>query len=83
MELAKVQPRGQVTVPRAIRRAAGIEPGDVVAFAVTAPGRVELRALPRLTLAELLRRYHVDRAYDDAREREAWQSEAVKDVLGE
>ena len=83
MDLGKIQSRGQVTVPRMIRDAAGVHPGDTVSFVVTAPGVVELRALPRMTLREALERYSVDRPYDDSGERDSWQEEALKDILGE
>jgi AbrB family looped-hinge helix DNA binding protein len=83
MQIAKILARGQVTVPRAIRQAVGLKPGDVVAFYVTAEGRVELRPFPRLTLAEALARYHVDDPADYERDPEAWQDLAVLDVIGE
>ena len=82
MQLAKVLARGQVTVPRTIRKAAGLKSGDIVAFEVTGPGRVELRALPRLTLAEALARYRIEGPVDDALDRQAWQQSAAEDVLG-
>ena len=81
MQLSKILARGQVTLPRNIRRAAGLEPGDVVAFEVTAPGRVELRALPRLRLSEALERYRVTGTVDDAADRVAWQTHAAQDVV--
>lgn len=82
MQLAKMLTRGQITLPRSIRGAAGIKPGDVLAVAVTGPGRVELRALPRLTLAETFERYRIESPIDEARDREAWQAKAAEDVLG-
>jgi AbrB family looped-hinge helix DNA binding protein len=39
-----VSPKGQVTIPVAIRRLLGVEPGDKVAFSVQ-NGKVELRAV--------------------------------------
>jgi hypothetical protein len=41
-----------------------------------------VRALPRLTLAESFERYHIDESIDDGRDREVWQDEAAKDVMG-
>ena len=82
MKVGKVLTRGQVTLPRAIRQAAGIRPGDVVAFEVTAPGCVEVRALPRLDLAEALERYRIPGAVDDVADRDAWQAKAAEDVIG-
>ena len=46
MQIGKLQTRGQVTLPRVIRQAAGLQPGDVVAFEVTAPGRVRAQLKP-------------------------------------
>ena len=80
--LGKVLPRGQVTLPRAIRRAAGLKPGDQVIFRATGPGRVEMTVLPRLTLAEALERYRIEGPIDDAADREEWQAVAARDVLG-
>jgi AbrB family looped-hinge helix DNA binding protein len=82
MQLAKILARGQVTVPRAIRQAVGLRPGDVVAFDVTADGRVEIRPLPRLTLAEALERYRVDDPAAYARDPDAWKDDAARDVIG-
>ncbi len=48
MELAKITARGQTTIPKSIRKAAGLRAGDVIAFEVeddhlrvykVAPGR--------------------------------------------
>jgi AbrB family looped-hinge helix DNA binding protein len=82
MQIARILGRGQVTVPRSIRQAADIKPGDVVAFEVTGPGRVELRTLPRLRFADLLARYRIEGPIDDERDREEWQDTAAKDVIG-
>lgn len=82
MQIGKILARGQVTLPRDVRRAAGLRPGDIVAFEVTAPGHVELRALPHIRLAEALDRYRIDSPIDDAQDREQWQADAAKDLLG-
>lgn len=81
--LSKLLPRGQVTLPRAIRREAGFEPGDTLTLRVTGTGTVEVRALPRLTLAEALARYRIEVPIDEAVDREAWYDEAAKEVVGE
>jgi AbrB family looped-hinge helix DNA binding protein len=81
--LGRIMTRGQVTVPRAIRRAVGLRPGDVVSFRTTAPDTVELKVLPRLSLAEALERYRIDVPIDEARDREQWQKRAAEDVFGE
>ena len=82
MALARVLARGQITLPKEIRRAAGIQPGDLVTLAVTEPGRIELRVLPRLTLAEMLDKYHIDEPIDWERFTEDWQEIAARDVFG-
>jgi AbrB family looped-hinge helix DNA binding protein len=81
--LGKILTRGQVTVPREIRRAAGIKAGDVVAFEATGPGTVALRRLPRLTLAETFERYRIEAPVDDAADRDAWHDVAARDVIGQ
>jgi bifunctional DNA-binding transcriptional regulator/antitoxin component of YhaV-PrlF toxin-antitoxin module len=82
MPLQTIQPRGQITLTRDVRRAAGIEPGDVVMTRVTGPGTVELKVIPRLTLAELLARYRIERPINEAADREQWQAAASQEVLG-
>ena len=80
--LGKILARGQVTLPRAIRRAAGLKPGEAVMFRATAPGKVEITVLPRLRLAEALERYRIEGPIDDAADRAEWQAIAASDVLG-
>jgi AbrB family looped-hinge helix DNA binding protein len=55
--LPKVQSQGQVTLPATVRAEAGIEPGDVVAFKVVGPGKVELTALRPMSLDALIAKY--------------------------
>jgi bifunctional DNA-binding transcriptional regulator/antitoxin component of YhaV-PrlF toxin-antitoxin module len=80
--VGRILARGQVTLPRAIRRATGLKPGDVVTFKATAPDTVEVKVVPRLTLAEMLDLYRIEGPIDEAADREAWQAVAAKDVLG-
>ncbi|MGH2353442.1 MAG: hypothetical protein ACRDI2_24685 [Chloroflexota bacterium] len=68
-------------MPRSIREAAGVQPGDIVTFRTIGPGRIELSVLPRLTLAELLDKYHIEGPIDWVKDREAWKAEAAKDVI--
>jgi len=82
MALARVLARGQVTLPRDVRRAADIRPGDVVTVRVTAAGRVELKVVPRLSLQEALERYRIDTSVDEGADRAQWQEHAARDVLG-
>jgi AbrB family looped-hinge helix DNA binding protein len=83
LSLGKVLARGQVTLPREIRRAADLRPGDKVTFRVTDQRTVEIRALPRLTLDEALERYRIEEPIDWENYRQAWQDEAVKGLLQE
>ncbi|HEY7034909.1 MAG TPA: AbrB/MazE/SpoVT family DNA-binding domain-containing protein [Thermomicrobiales bacterium] len=80
--LGKVQAGGEVPLPSDIRRDVGIRPGDTVLIRRTGPATVELEVLPRLTLAEIIERYHVDQPYDDATIREEWQEAAAREVFG-
>ena len=80
-EVGRVLPRGQLTLPKAVRQAAGIDAGATVAFEVIDDGRVEIRVLSRLSLDEALQSFRVQRPYDEAAERTAWQKQAADDVL--
>jgi len=44
MPAAKVTSKGQVTIPKEVRLALGVEPGDRVSFVLRADGGVELVA---------------------------------------
>jgi bifunctional DNA-binding transcriptional regulator/antitoxin component of YhaV-PrlF toxin-antitoxin module len=81
--LAKVLGRGQVTLPRAVRGAAGVRPGDTVLVRVTGPGTITLEVLPRTTLAESLARYAVAEPVDVARLRGIATAEQAEEALAE
>jgi bifunctional DNA-binding transcriptional regulator/antitoxin component of YhaV-PrlF toxin-antitoxin module len=80
--LGKVLGRGQITLPRDVRRAAKIQPGDTVSIQAVGPGKVEVRVLSRLTLKDLLELYPIEGPIDLAADREKWEAEAAKEVLG-
>lgn len=82
MSIATVLARGQITLPRQVRRLAGIKPGDALHIEVLGPGRLELTALPKLSPRELRARYPIDGPIDEATSRKAWQASAAKGVLG-
>lgn len=82
MALARVLARGQVTLPRQVRRLAGIGPGDTVHIEVLGPGQVRLTALPRLGPRQLRERYPIVAEIKEAADREAWQAIAAADALG-
>ncbi|MGH2532078.1 MAG: AbrB/MazE/SpoVT family DNA-binding domain-containing protein [Thermomicrobiales bacterium] len=81
--VARVQARGQITLPSEIRAAMGIEPGDTLFLRAKGPGLVEIRVLPRLTLDDLIERYPIEGPINEQADREAWQAEAAKDVIGQ
>lgn len=61
MNIARVQTRGQVTVPQEIREACGVVPGADLLFVQRGPDSFECRVLPaRRTLAEVTARYAAD-----------------------
>ena len=82
MALSKLLSRGQVTVPRAIRQQAGLEPGDLLTFRVTDAGTVEIKALPRLTVDELVELYPIEGPIDETVDREQWEAEAANEAFG-
>lgn len=55
--LPKLDDDGLIKVPKEIQDAAGLHPGDVVAFRVVGPGKVELTTLRPISLDELLAKY--------------------------
>ncbi len=58
MALTRVQAKGQMTVPRAIRKACGIETGTQLVCLQTGPDVFECRVMPKpLSVAELLERF--------------------------
>lgn len=83
LEVGKVLPRGQLTLPKSVRQAANIEPGNVIAIEVLGDGRVEIRVLSRMSLEEAFARFKVDAPYDDDAIREQWQAEAAREFLRE
>lgn len=50
MTLAKLQDRGQFTVPAKLREAVGLKPGDTLLLRALGPGRFEAVALPHHAL---------------------------------
>ena len=79
--IAKVQARGQVTLPSQERKAIGLEPGDSVVVRQTGERTLELRVMPRLTLQDLIERYPIDGPVDWDTLREEWQDDAAKELI--
>lgn len=59
--IARVQTRGQVTVPRKIRESCGATPGTDLLFVRTGPASFECRVLPApLSVAEVTAKYAME-----------------------
>lgn len=64
--------KGQITLPKDIRAALGLVPGDTVSFALGARDCVTLRkAAPLPSLAGILRRFGTGKTLSDAAIRDA------------
>jgi AbrB family looped-hinge helix DNA binding protein len=53
MPSAKVSSKGQVVIPQEIRRALGIQPGDVLEFILEESGALSVRLAGRIPLEQL------------------------------
>lgn len=82
MPVAKILARGQVTLPREVRRKAGIKAGDILNIEVLGPGRLQFSALPAMSPRELRERYPIEGPIDEPADRAGWQSAAARHVLG-
>jgi bifunctional DNA-binding transcriptional regulator/antitoxin component of YhaV-PrlF toxin-antitoxin module len=71
-----------VVLPDDIARAAGVEPGATLVIESTAPGRIEIRVLPMLTLEEFLQRFRIDLPYDESAIRKAAEDDAAEEAFG-
>lgn len=60
MGITTLQSRGQLTIPVEIRRACGWEPGDSITFSAKPNGVVELRAIKRQNVRDVVRKYSQD-----------------------
>lgn len=50
--LARLQARGQFTVPESVRHATGVQPGDTLLVRAVEPGRFEVIVLPHVSAEE-------------------------------
>ncbi len=64
MPLAKVLPRGQITIPLEVREAVQLEPGDTVQVRVIGPDTIQITVLPRRSLDEWIARYRLTEPVD-------------------
>ena len=81
MTVVRVRGRGQLTLPKQIRRSAGVNQGDVVTLEVTGPGTIELKVLPRMSLAETFDRWRIEGPIDWAKDRAEWEAAAADDLI--
>lgn len=69
MTIAKIQERGQITIPVEVRKACGIKSGDSLLFVAKGEGVFEARVLPSAELvSELIGRYEVSEVAPDLAE---------------
>ena len=74
---ATLQSRGQITIPKDVREAIDIRPGDTVFCYVDGPSTIRLEVRPRLTWQEIVDRFSsvepvdVDKLIREAEEEEA------------
>jgi AbrB family looped-hinge helix DNA binding protein len=78
--LGKVLACGQVRLPRDVRRASDIKPGDTVSFRVN-NGVVEIRPLPCMTLEESLKLFRIEGPVDIAAMREEAEAAEADEVI--
>ncbi|HXT35499.1 MAG TPA: AbrB/MazE/SpoVT family DNA-binding domain-containing protein [Chloroflexota bacterium] len=85
MSMAKVQARGQVTVPQEVRDLCGIEPGTELLFVPMGPHVFECRVLPpQRSLMDLVERFTVgDVAPDLEKLREEMGESITRERLAE
>jgi AbrB family looped-hinge helix DNA binding protein len=83
MALAKVLPRGQITIPQDVRAAVGLEPGDTVQVQVTGADTIQIKVLPRRSLDEWIARFRTDELIDFAQAREQGEADAATEVLNQ
>ena len=81
MTMARVQPRGQVTIPQDIRGACGIEPGTYLLFIQTGPDSFQCQKLPYRSVTETIERLMVPGVAPDlAKLREEMGDEMAQDI---
>lgn len=72
MPVSRIGPKGQVVLPKSVRQALGVTPGDRVVFSLEGD-RVVLMPVPARTAAELRGILRVDRPVDLKEGRRAYQ----------
>jgi AbrB family looped-hinge helix DNA binding protein len=80
--IRRVLSRGQVTLPKDIRRRATIKPGDIVHIEAIGKGEVRIVALPNVSPRGLRDLYPIEAEIDEARDRPVWDESAAAAALG-
>jgi AbrB family looped-hinge helix DNA binding protein len=81
MALAKVLLRGRITIPREVREAVRLAPGDTVQVQVTGPDTIRLTVLPRRPLEEWIARYRVAGPVDYGEAVKQGEDDAAAEVI--
>jgi len=82
-ELALIGKNNQITLPVGASEAVGAEPGGAVVIRQTGPDTLEVKVLPRLTLAEMIERYRIDEPIDRKKLQEEIEEAIAEDALKE
>lgn len=64
MPMVKIQGRGQITLPKNVRKRLGCKPGDTLIIDDTRPGVAELRVFHPMTLEETFEKWHIEGPID-------------------
>ncbi|MBX3070531.1 MAG: AbrB/MazE/SpoVT family DNA-binding domain-containing protein [Thermomicrobiales bacterium] len=75
--IATLQSRGQLTIPKDVREAVHVRPGDTLFCYVDGPSTIRLEVRPRLTWREILDQYSSDESLDVERIRREAQEGAA------
>lgn len=78
--IARLTSKGQVTVPKAVRKRLGLERGDFLVFAAHQGSRIEIRRLPGRTLSQLHGALRIPRSVPYPHERAAYRRARAKRI---
>lgn len=76
-----LQQRGQVTIPKSVREAASMHPGDIVEIRADGPNRVVIEVIPIRPLEYFWEKFANVDPYDDDAVRTEWQEQAAKEAI--
>ena len=83
MTRSTLQQRGQVTIPKSVREAASMHPGDIVEIRADGPRRVVIEVIPVKPLEFFWDRFASSEPYDDDAVRTEWQMLAASEAIVE